>query len=56
MSMFKTLSDLKKNTIENKGNSGPMDGERVQRFFTVKSGESFLIRFRHLNKLNLDKI
>lgn len=46
MSMFKTLSDLKKNTIENKGSSGPQDGERVQRYFTVKSGESFLLRFR----------
>lgn len=46
MSMFKTLSDLKKNTIENKGGSGMQDGERVQRYFTVKSGESFLIRFR----------
>jgi len=46
MSMFKTLSDLKKNTIENKG-SGPMgDGERIPRFFSVKSGESYLIRFR----------
>ena len=46
MSMFKTLSDLRKNTIENKGSGGPQDGERVQRYFTVKSGESFLIRFR----------
>ena len=46
MSMFKTLSDLKKSTIDNKG-SGPMiDGERIPRFFSVKSGESFLIRFR----------
>lgn len=46
MSMFKTLSDLRKNTIDNKSSGGQMDGERVQRYFTVKSGESFLIRFR----------
>jgi len=46
MSMFKTLSDLRKNTIENKGNVGLGDGERVQRYFTIKSGESYLIRFR----------
>jgi len=46
MSMFKTLSDLKKNTIDNKGSNMGMDGERIPRYFTVKSGESFLIRFR----------
>ena len=46
MSMFKTLSDLKKNTIDNKGSSMTGDGERVSRFFTIKSGESYLIRFR----------
>lgn len=45
MSMFKTLADLRKNTIDNKG-SAPSDGERVNRYFTIKSGESFLIRFR----------
>jgi len=42
--MFKTLSDLKKNTINMKGSA--QDGERIQRYFVVKSGESYLIRFR----------
>ena len=45
MSMFKTLADLRKNTIESKGNYS-QDGEKVKRYFTIASGESYLIRFR----------
>lgn len=46
MSMFKTLADLKKNTIDDKGSGGTQGGERIQRYFTIQSGESYLIRFR----------
>lgn len=43
LSLFKTLSDLQKAT-EVADYSG--DGEKVQKYFTVKDKEKFLIRFR----------
>lgn len=44
MAIFKTLADLKKKTDKPANTQG--DGERIPRFFSVKPGEEFKIRFR----------
>ena len=44
MAMFKTLAEFQKNTVDRINTSSNED--RVQRYFSLKSGESFKIRFR----------